>query len=892
VVRLIKKYLLNCIKLFLNNKMNKILFTILFVFLLVAKILPQSDYQKEFITIIPGERYKAGWFHNWLFGKHWRPIWTTPLEVEVLDLNSFAGGLVPIKRGGGLQTKSLRFIGGDGRIWKFRSLDKDPSKVLPDDVKESIAEDILQDQISSANPMAPFVVEPLLEAVGVLGAEPILVYLPDDESLGEFREDFANLLGIMEIHPTENENDELSFEGALDVKGTYKLLNYLEEKRGQEINSTAFLKARLMDVLLGDWDRHMDQWRWAKFEFDNGKEWHPIPRDRDQAFAKYDGIFPSIAAYLTPQLNHFGDDYPQIEDLTWNGRFIDRRVLTELDKSVWDSITIFIQSMITDEVIDEALLNLPDEAYDLSADELRMKLRSRRDKLNEAADEYYIVVNKFADIFCSAKDDYIDVNRIDDKSTEVTVYRRSKDGKSYRADPLFHKVFNNEICIDLRIHMDGGDDYAYVHGECDYGPVVRIIGGKGKDEIVDESIVNGYFLSITPFSAIQRRTYFYDSGKKSEVTEGQGTVVESNPWPEPQTDGEKYEPRQIDRGHNFLPIPILGLDTDNGFTIGGGVELFKYNFRQVPFEYSQSLTASYYTRFSNIAVAYQGDFYALEKDSRLNLVIGYTEQFVTRYFGYGNETTFDNDLERNDFYRVDQRLATLYPTLHYNFTDKITGSVGLSFIQTKTALKNDTLLTGFRYGDYGLGTLNPLGMHLGIKFDLRDSQVYPSSGFFAELTGSYFPAVFNIEESFSYSGIDLRGYLTPGFMNWATLAVRAGGNGVWGKYPFFAGATLGGPQNVRGYNDKRFTGDAAVFGQAEVRMKVARMKLIFKSQVGINVFAETGRVFTEGGDSKLWHPTFGGGIWLSYLQSTFIISTYVAVSPERTTFAFLLGIGF
>ena len=59
------------------------------------------------------------------------------VKVEVLDLNNFAGGLVPIKRGGGLQTKSLRFIGADGRIWKFRSLDKDPSKVLPEDVKES-----------------------------------------------------------------------------------------------------------------------------------------------------------------------------------------------------------------------------------------------------------------------------------------------------------------------------------------------------------------------------------------------------------------------------------------------------------------------------------------------------------------------------------------------------------------------------------------------------------------------------------------------------------------------------------------------------------------------------------------------------------------------------------
>ena len=855
-------------------------------------VFPQNDRTLNYITIIPSEQYKAGWFHEWLFGKHWRQIWTTPLRVEVLDIDKFAGGLVPIKRGGGLQTKSLRFIGADGRIWKFRSLDKDPSKVLPEELRETIADDLIQDQISSSNPFAPFVVEPLLEVVGVLSAKPLLVYLPDSEKLGEFREEFGNVLGIIEIHPTESEDDELSFEGALDVKGTYKLLDYLEKKRGEKINATEFLKARLMDVLLGDWDRHMDQWRWAKYEIEDGEEWYPIPRDRDQAFAKYDGVFPSIAEYVTPQLNNFGEDFPSMEDLTWNGRFLDRRVLTELVKTVWDSVTVFIQTRITNEVIDSALLNLPGESYDLAADELRKKLRSRRDKLNEASDDFYIVVNKFADIFCSAENDYVDINRVDNKITEVSVYRRSEDGNSYRGGSLFHKYFDNDICIDIRVFMNEGDDYAYIHGECSYGPVVRIIGGEGKDEIVDESIVNGYFLSFTPFSAVQRRTYFYDSGKKSVITEGPGTVVDSNSWPEPKTDNEKYEPRQIDRGHNFIPIPILGLDTDNGFTFGGGVELIKYNFRNVPFEYSQSLTASYSTRFSNFAAAYNGDFLGIEKDSRLNLLVGFTERFVTRYFGYGNETSYSKEREVNDYYRAKQRLATLYPTLYYGFSKTITGSIGLSFIQTKTTLENDTLLTGFRYGDYGLGTLNPLGINLGIKLDLRDSELYPTLGYFAEITGSYFPAVFNIEEPFFYSGIDLRGYLTPGFWNWATLALRAGASGVWGKYPFFAGATLGGPENLRGYNAKRFSGDAAVFGQAEVRMKVLRMKLILKSQVGVNVFAETGRVFTKSGNSDLWHPTFGGGIWVSYLQSTFIISTYIAVSPERTTFAILLGMGF
>jgi hypothetical protein len=337
---------------------------------LFQTILYCQDDSSKYITIIPGEQYASSGFYEFWFGEHWREVWATPIKVEILALDEFAGGLTPIRRGGGMQTKSLQFKGNDGKIWKFRSVDKDPSKVLPEDLRESIAEDIIKDQISSANPFAPLVVVPIIEAVDVLEAEPKLVFLPDVEGLGEFRKDFGGMLGFIEEHPTEGEDDEPGFQNAIDVKGTYKLFDYLTKKRNQKIDAEEFLKARLMDLLLGDWDRHMDQWRWAEYEEPEGKIWKPIPRDRDQAFSKYDGVFTYVADYLVPQITHFGDDYPQIEDLTWNGRFLDRRVLTELDKRTWDSITGIVQTKITDEVFDSAVKRLPPEVYEICADEI------------------------------------------------------------------------------------------------------------------------------------------------------------------------------------------------------------------------------------------------------------------------------------------------------------------------------------------------------------------------------------------------------------------------------------------------------------------------------------------------------------------------------------------
>ena len=863
------------------------------VLLLTSFLFSQDNSRKDYIIIVPGEKYNAGGLYEFWFGEHWRDVWTTPIKVEVLDLNNFDGGLTPIKKGGGLQTKSLRFKSINGKIWKFRSVDKDPSKVLPPELQETIAENVIQDQISSANPMAPFVVEPLLEAVDVLSAEPLLVYMPKDDLLGEFKEEFGGMLGIIEVHPDEPGDEGADgFENALDVKGTYKLLNYLEKKRKQKINAEEFLKARLMDILLGDWDRHMDQWRWAKYEESIGEVWYPIPRDRDQVFSKYDGVFPFIAAYLTPQLNHFGSEYPQIEDLTWNGRFLDRRVLTGLDKHSWDSVMTFVQSNITDKLIEYAATKLPPEIYPVCAPEIIEKLKSRRDKLPAASDEFYNLVNKYAEVFCSAEDDYIEVNRIDNNSTEVTIYRRDKNTGDKKDSPLFHKVFDNEITMDIRIFMNDGDDKAIVDGECDYSPLVRIVGGKGKDEFVDESRVHGFFLSVTPFPVIQNKTFFYDSGDKTSVSEGPGTVYDSYKWPEPIDDYEKFEPKQIDRGHNWLPVPVLGLDTDYGFTLGGGIALHSYDFRAVPQDYMQELTVSYATRFGSFATAYNGDFYSLIRNGRINLLLAFSEQFVTRYFGYGNNTEFNADLEANDYYRVDQQLFTLFPTFYYNFSKHISGNIGVSFIQTKTSLVSDTLLTAFKYDTYGLGTLNPLGIHLGLEFEGRENVEFPKSGYFLNLNCTVFPAVDNIPENFYRTGFDIRGYFTPEFISFTTLALRAGGTKIWGKYPFFAGATIGGKENVRGYNDKRFTGDAALFGQAEMRIFVSELKLILKSKLGINLFIETGRVFTTNDHSNKWHPSYGAGIWIDYFNSEFIPSAYVAFSPDRTTFAFGLGMGF
>ncbi len=70
------------------------------------------------------------------------------------------------------------------------------------------------------------------------------------------------------------------------------------------------------------------------------------------------------------------------------------------------------------------------------------------------------------------------------------------------------------------------------------------------------------------------------------------------------------------------------------------------------------------------------------------------------------------------------------------------------------------------------------------------------------------------------------------------------------------------------------------------------MKFIIPGYLGITGFAESGRVFADGGGSKKWHPSFGGGIWIDYLERMATLSINLAFSEEKTAIYIQLGMMF
>ena len=555
------------------------------------------------MTVAPGPEYGAGWLHRFFLGNHYRKLWTTPVEAELLDLGTFAGGLRPTKRGGGQQTSSLRFKSADGRQFAVRSVDKDPSSILPAELRGTVVDRLVQDQISAGHPAAPLVVAPLLDAAGVLHSDPRLVVLPvGDPRLGEFEADFGGMLGILEERPEGGDDDEAGFAGAAEIINTDKMEKLVNRGPSNTIDARAFLAARLVDVYLGDWDRHRDQWRWARFGDEKPVKWVPIPRDRDQAFVRFDGLLLVVARGTAPQLVNFGPGYSCMLGLTWNGRDLDRRHLVGLELAVWDSIALDLQARMTDEAIESAVAHLPAPYIPLDSARLAGALKERRDHLPEAARRYYRHLAGEVDLHGTAVPEIVNVKRSRAGTPTSPIAAAGAPGA-----PWFRRRFDRRETNEVRLYVQPDDSLA--------------IEGLGRSAIP---------------CGRPRRT-------------GRQALCSSR-----HRDSRLGQP---------LAVALLALVGPRlGFFFGGGATYTRYGFRKDPFAHRYRLRAGYATGASTIRAEFTGMWHLTNSPVRFDLLARGSGIEVVRFHGFGNETSATGSSE---FYRVNQVDYLLAPGITF-----------------------------------------------------------------------------------------------------------------------------------------------------------------------------------------------------------------------------------
>ncbi len=823
-------------------------------------------------VVVAGAHYAAGGLWRLIFGTEYRRLWTAPVAARVLDLHSFAGGLTPVSRGGGFQTKSLWLRGRDGYLYGFRSVDKDPE--VPEGLEDTFIQSLVQDQTSSQHPGSPPVVAGLLTAAGVLHTEQQLVVIPDDPALDTFRLRFAGTLGYLERRAVVD-TGRPGFAGAIEIVSSRRLIPRVFGSPAHRVDSRAFLTARLMDIYLGDWDRHRGQWTWARIGETVPTLWQPIPEDRDFGFVRYDGPMLALARTTAPQFVNFGERWPNMVGQTWNGRDIDRWFLTSLERAVWDSVVGELQQRLTDSVIEAAVRRLPDAWYDLDGERLASALRWRRDHLAEAAARFYGLLTRQCELHATRAAELVTIERLEGGRLTVRIAALEPAG----AAPYLTRSFDPRETREVRLYLHGGADRVIVRGDGDDAITVRIIGGGVID--VPDSLLGGEIEVLDSSRAGGVR--LYATGNDRAL--GPGHVkIDARAYSPPRGPREDVPPPR-DWGRRTWPATWVTFGPDIGVFAGTGGIYTRYGFRKLPYSWSWRWRGGWATAASTGRVAADATFY--RTNSRLHgefsgLVSGIE---VLRWHGLGNETLRNRP---DAYYRVTQHRYAIGAGLVAPVGRRVDVALGPSVLFNDTEERPGRIIADSL--PYGAGDFGQVGLHGELRLDTRDLPGEPTRGVTLSLGGAGYPAVWDVRTAFGEVHGQATAYLTARVPLRTTLALRAGAKRVLGTFPFSEAAFIGDAATARLGRQNRYGGDLAAWSSAELRLRLGRVFVMVPSDLGVFALGDAGRVWVTGESSDRWHTAAGGGLWLSFVRPGNVLSLTVAKSPERT--ALYLAAGF
>ncbi|MGH7712913.1 MAG: hypothetical protein ACREOG_16605, partial [Gemmatimonadaceae bacterium] len=608
-------------------------------------------------------------------------------------------------------------------------------------------------------------------------------------------------------------------------------------------------------------------WRWARLQprlagSTDGDDvlWTPIPRDRDAVFVNHEGVLMRLARIVKPNLVSFRADYPNLRAFAGAVIDLDQRLLVGLDKAVWDSIAIHLKTRITDAVIDSAVRNMPREYLPLSASVIA-RLRSRRDKLHQASNEYYRYLAEQPEIHATDAADRATVGR-EDRDVVVRI-------QSGTSAPWFERRFKAGETREIRLYLHGGDDQAVVTGQVPNSIWVRVIGGNGTNTLHDSSLVGGR----------HRLTRLYDRGTIDDVKYGKDSVFNRRPWV--QAYGKDVPPLK-DRGSSAGPAFSLGTGSGLGLVTKIGYDRFTYGFRYMPYKEKVGVELEYAARKNALRLAFAAD--RRKENSQWHYLfdaeMSQLEMIETR--GFGNTVQDDSD---DPFFDVNQNQWIVRPALGLALGPKGDLSLGpiVKYVTTDSAANNFIA----RERPLGFPRFGQVGVQLALDHDTRDT--LSTRGFVVRATSSYYPQVWDAEEAFGEVSAVVSTYLTAPVWTRPTLALRGGGKRVFGEAPYFEAAFIGGRRSLRTVKRQRFAGDASLHGTAELRVPVLRFNYLLPWSIGAIGFMEAGRVYNDGESPGTWHSARGVGGWIGLLSPKYAIHLIHTNRPERRL---IIGTGF
>ncbi|MGX1930982.1 metallophosphatase [Flagellimonas sp. 2504JD4-2] len=840
-----------------------------------------SDTQKA--SVYDPEETTKSKLYKGLWGAHYREFYGLSVEAPVVFLDTLYGGLSPLRVGGGHQTKSLRLADKNGKEFTLRALKKSGVRFLQttafqdsyieDKLKGSFVDRFIMDFYTTAHPYTPFAISVLSDAAKIYHTNPQLFYVPKQDALGTFNTEYGNELYMIEERVEPSQRTVASFGSPDNILSTDEVFEELVETGQVHIDEPSYIRARIFDMLIGDWDRHEDQWRWAEFKNDNGsKIIKPIPRDRDQAFSVFDGSIISFLTCAIPDLRKMQSYDADLSSPKWfnfETYYLDLNFINESDWSEWERQAKYLQENLTDDVINEAFKRLPDEVQGQKVEEIKEKLRGRRANIVDLIREYYEHYAKFKIVLGSEIDDQFEITRMPNGKTKIKV--------SNKKGTISERILSKDETKEVWIYGLDGKDMFKVNGKGNSPIPIKIVGGENNDTYDFKN---------------KRRVKLFDyKSKKNTIVENGSRKRLVDDY-----DVNNYDHKKVKEHINQL-FPLLSFNPDDGLRIGFMDRYSVNGIHGNPFTQQHSFAGAYYTGTSGVNLSYKGEFANIFHNWNFAVEAWYTSSnFAMNFFGVGNETEYDKDLVDLDFNRTRIQRIGFAPSIVWKGRDggsfyvkplyesiEVEDTEG-RFIST---IPEDASI--FERQDY-------LGGEVSYQYGNKNDTSFPTYGFEFDLTAgfkSYIGDIDGIDNEFAYvsSSLDFDISLIPS--NNLVLATELGGKAIFGdNFEFYHGATLGGVHSLRGFRNERFNGKYAYYQNTDLRLRLGRLKASFiPLKYGFTGGFDYGRVWVEDDNSNKWHNSYGASFWVSGLDAfTANLGYYNSTDGGRVVF--VLGFPF
>ena len=772
-----------------------------------------------------------------------------------------------------MQSVGLAMKGADGRSYTFRTSDKDPKRILPPEWGDTVPARLFQDSTTANHPGVGFVVPPLAEAAGVLHTTPRYVFMPDDPALGEFRKTFGGQPGTIEEFPLPGPGGAPGFAGAIEIVSTASSGRGSSPAR-RAVDDRALLRARLFDLWIQDWDRHNKQWRWLR----RGKDalFEPLPEDRDQAFSRFSGLLLSMARGTHPKFMDFDGHYQNFEGWMTQGGEVDRWLLSAVGRAAFEETARDLAARLTDGVIDDAVGRLPPEWYALDGARLAAALKKRRDGLLPAALEFYARLASKVDVHATDLADSVRVTRGGEtagsrwRSRALPARRRGSTGASSatRRARCGSTSTRDRIAVMTSGPPAGRSRCAWSGAAA--GPRRR--------------------LEERRHALLRRGRELRRGGPRhrarAKAWERQPAKPKETPWLEWR-----------DWGSRTLPQYKFWWEPDPAADAGGGFTRQTWGFRKSPYSTLQTVQLQYSTGRDDFKFNYDGEF--RRENSNLYFVVDAQASGLENlnYFGFGNQSSnAPPEGSGESYYDADSDTYELFLSSWW------APARTLEFYAGPEVKLTDTAQSGFIGSDQptGLGQFGQVGVKAGFDLDTRGhprtgtlgdqfrADGKPArSGVRLKAEGQYYPDAWDAN---GFGGVEgtLRGYLAG---RRAMLAARVGGRKVWGEYPWFEAAFVGGSKSLRGYRKNRFAGDASLYGSVEARLWLFKGRLIAPGRWGCSGSRTPGASRSRVIERRLAH-VLRRGVFFQMLTLNTVFHGAVAHGDEGTRFYVDYGFAF